>query len=76
MAYKLGVDRKTIRKSKTLSDFHQWLLENTSSGNVTRQEAVSMVPPVVLGVEPHHKVLDMCAAPGSKTSQILEIVSR
>lgn len=34
-----------------------------------------MIPPVVLNVEPHHRVLDMCAAPGSKTSQLLEIVS-
>lgn len=25
-----------------------------------------MLPPLFLDVEPHHKVLDMCAAPGSK----------
>jgi len=31
-----------------------------------------MLPPLVLGVEPHHKVLDMCAAPGSKTAQLIE----
>merc|ERR550519_2435310 len=31
-----------------------------------------MIPPLVLGVEPHHKVLDMCAAPGSKTAQLIE----
>ena len=35
-----------------------------------------MIPPLALNVEPHHKCLDMCAAPGSKTSQLLEIVSR
>lgn len=35
-----------------------------------------MVPPLALNVEPHHKCLDMCAAPGSKTSQLLEIVNR
>ncbi|MFQ5621667.1 MAG: NOL1/NOP2/sun family putative RNA methylase, partial [Candidatus Nanoarchaeia archaeon] len=34
------------------------------------QEAVSMVPPLALDVKPGMKVLDMCAAPGSKTSQI------
>ena len=33
-----------------------------------------MIPPLVLGVEPHHKVLDMCAAPGSKTAQLIEAV--
>ena len=40
----------------------------------THAEAVSMIPPFLLGVEPHHKVLDLCAAPGSKTSQILEMM--
>ncbi len=34
------------------------------------QEAASMIPVVVLDVEEKMKVLDMCAAPGSKTSQI------
>lgn len=31
-----------------------------------------MVPVTLLGVEPHHRCLDMCAAPGSKTIQLLE----
>jgi hypothetical protein len=31
-----------------------------------------MIPPLVLDVQPHHKVLDMCAAPGSKTAQLIE----
>lgn len=39
-----------------------------------RQEAVSMIPPLFLDVKPHHKVLDTCAAPGSKSSQILEAI--
>ncbi len=33
-----------------------------------------MIPPVVLDVKPHHKVLDMCAAPGSKTAQLIEAI--
>lgn len=35
-----------------------------------------MIPPLLLDVQPHHKVLDMCAAPGSKTSQIIEMLHR
>ena len=31
-----------------------------------------MIPPLLLGVESHHYVLDMCAAPGSKTAQLIE----
>lgn len=37
-----------------------------------RQEAVSMIPPLLLNVQPEHFVLDMCASPGSKTAQMLE----
>jgi 16S rRNA C967 or C1407 C5-methylase (RsmB/RsmF family) len=43
-------------------------------GAITRQEAVSMIPPLLLAVEPAHRVLDMCAAPGSKTFQLLEML--
>lgn len=31
-----------------------------------------MIPVTLLNIEPHHAVMDMCAAPGSKTIQILE----
>lgn len=31
-----------------------------------------MIPPLFLDVLPDHLVLDMCAAPGSKTAQLLE----
>ena len=33
-----------------------------------------MVPPFFLKVEPHHRVLDMCAAPGSKSAQLIEFL--
>ncbi len=36
------------------------------------QEAASMIPAIVLDIEEKMKILDMCAAPGSKTSQIAQ----
>ena len=33
-----------------------------------------MIPPLLLDVQPQHKVLDMCAAPGSKTTQLIELL--
>jgi len=36
------------------------------------QEAASMIPPVVLEPKPDEIVLDMCASPGSKCSQIAQ----
>ena len=34
-----------------------------------------MIPAFFLDVHSHHKVLDTCAAPGSKTAQLLEFLS-
>jgi NOL1/NOP2/sun family putative RNA methylase len=36
------------------------------------QESASMLPPLVLDPQPHETTLDLCAAPGSKTSQIAQ----
>ncbi|HLC98981.1 MAG TPA: RsmB/NOP family class I SAM-dependent RNA methyltransferase [Candidatus Nanoarchaeia archaeon] len=41
-------------------------------GYIYVQEAASMIPPVVLDPQPGEVVLDMCAAPGSKTTQIAQ----
>ena len=38
------------------------------------QSLSSMVPPVVLAPQPGDKVLDLCAAPGSKTTQLAEMM--
>ena len=45
------------------------------TGRVTRQESVSMIPVRLLGCEPGHRVLDLCAAPGSKATQLCEAIS-
>ena len=42
------------------------------TGRLTRQEAVSMIPAIALDAKPGELVLDMCASPGSKTTQIAE----
>ena len=42
------------------------------TGRLTRQEASSMLPVLALGVKQGDVVLDMCASPGSKTTQIAE----
>lgn len=73
MAWQLNVTRKHIRRSESLYKLHNFLIAETEAGSISRQEAVSMIPPIVLDVKPHHKVLDTCAAPGSKTAQIIEV---
>jgi hypothetical protein len=56
---------ETIRSHLKLAEFHDWLKIITEAGFVTRQEAVSMIPPILLNVQHHHTVLDMCTARGN-----------
>ena len=43
-----------------------------SLGYIYVQDPASMIPPVVLDPKPGEIVLDMCAAPGSKTTQLAQ----
>ncbi|KAJ3676926.1 hypothetical protein LUZ60_002650 [Juncus effusus] len=74
LAWHLNFSRNQLRKNQALERFHEFLKQENEVGNITRQEAVSMVPPLFLNVLPEHHILDMCAAPGSKTFQLLEII--
>ena len=47
-----------------------WDLDIYQQGRIYLQSLSSMIPPLVLGAQPGEDVLDMCAAPGGKTSQI------
>lgn len=42
------------------------------SGQFYIQEAASMIPAAVLGPKPGEKILDICASPGGKTTQIAQ----
>ncbi|SCU91334.1 LADA_0F09340g1_1 [Lachancea dasiensis] len=72
LAWQLDVSKQVIRKNEQFSKVQRFLVAENAVGNISRQEAVSMIPPLVLDVKPEHTVLDMCAAPGSKTAQLIE----
>jgi len=59
--------RRPRRRRRVLKAF---LTEQQNRGALARHELVSMLPALLLGIEPHHNVLDLCAAPGSKTTQV------
>lgn len=73
-AWQLGCDLEYLRNSDhpILQKIHNWILKYTSLGAIIRQETVSMLPVAFLQIEPHHQVLDLCAAPGSKTTQVMD----
>jgi 16S rRNA C967 or C1407 C5-methylase (RsmB/RsmF family) len=78
-AWYFGASRRELKRMvkaqpelKTLKAFRQFLITQTDEGNILRQESVSMVPVFFLDIHAEHRILDMCAAPGSKTAQLLE----
>lgn len=58
LAWQSNFSRMQLRKNQTLERFHEFLKLENEIGNITRQEAVSMVPPLFLDVRPNHFVLD------------------
>lgn len=72
LGWQIDVSKNVIKKEKEYAKTQRFLVVETEVGNISRQEAVSMIPPLLLDVKPHHYVLDMCAAPGSKTAQLIE----
>lgn len=47
-----------------------WDLDIYRDGKIYLQSLSSMMPPLVLGAQAGEDILDMCAAPGGKTTQI------
>lgn len=74
LAWDMTTPKNVIRKFPPFASFQKFLVSETGVGNISRQEIVSMVPPLVLDVRPGMTVLDMCAAPGSKSAQLIELV--
>lgn len=74
LAYSMNTPKHVIRKFPPFAAFQKFLVSETSVGNISRQEVVSMIPPLLMDLEPGMSVLDLCAAPGSKAAQLLEMV--
>lgn len=74
LAWWMTTPKNVIRRYPPFAKFQKFLVSETSVGNISRQEVVSMIPPLLLDVKPGHVVLDLCAAPGSKAAQLLEML--
>ncbi|KAF2721687.1 S-adenosyl-L-methionine-dependent methyltransferase [Polychaeton citri CBS 116435] len=74
LAYDMKTPKNVVRKYEPFRDFQRFLVSETSVGNISRQELVSMIPPLMLDLKPHHTCLDLCAAPGSKSAQLVELI--
>ena len=72
--FEMMIPRELLKKNVGLKKIHKLVMLMADSGLITRQEIVSMMPPILLDVKADHSILDMCAAPGSKTAQLLELI--
>ena len=68
IVYELMVPKELLRKNAGLKGVHKLVDSSNGAGLLTRQELVSMMPPLLCDIQSHHHVFDMCAAPGSKTA--------
>jgi multisite-specific tRNA:(cytosine-C5)-methyltransferase len=76
LAWWMTTPKNVIRKFPPFKAFQRFLVSETSVGNISRQEVVSMIPPLLMDLKPGMTALDLCAAPGSKAAQLLEMVHR
>ncbi|RMD41516.1 hypothetical protein DV735_g3593, partial [Chaetothyriales sp. CBS 134920] len=74
LAWFMTTPKQIIRRFAPFKSFQTFLVAETDVGNITRQEIVSMIPPLCMDVKPWHTVLDLCAAPGSKSAQLIEML--
>jgi len=63
-----------LLKNKTKRELTE--LDIYKDGKIYIQSLASMIPPLILDPKPGERVLDLVAAPGSKTSQIAALMGR
>ena len=77
--WQLQLDKHELRQAEHGSEaavLRNWLIRGTEEGMLVRQEVASMLPGTLIDVQPDDIVLDMCASPGSKTTQLVERLSQ
>lgn len=76
---KLGIKYKTVKFYENAliidnaSEKDLQALEMYEKGEIYLQSLSSMLPPIVLNPKPNMDILDMCAAPGGKTTELASI---
>lgn len=74
LAWSMTTPKRIVRRFAPFASFQKFLVSETDVGNISRQEVVSMIPPLLIDVKPGMTVLDLCAAPGSKSAQLMELL--
>jgi len=70
--YTVNISKTELRDTDGTNEFRLMLKREQSANTIRRQDLASSLAVQLLNVKPYHRVLEMCAAPGSKSTQILE----
>eukprot|EP00435_Cladocopium_sp_Y103_P036624 s1873_g9.t1 len=73
-AYRLAAEKAVDDQGHYKLELAKVLADGQRAGKIIRQESASMLPAQALDIRPEHTVLELCAAPGSKTLQILDLM--
>lgn len=60
LGWHMAFSRAQLRKLPILKQVHELIIRENDAGAITRQEAVSMIPPLLLDVQAHHRVSHFC----------------
>ena len=71
-AVSISKEKLKVAYEPPLVALQSWIAKWAALGALSRQAIESMVPVALLQVQPHHVVCDLCASPGSKTTQAIE----
>jgi len=66
-----GLSVWELQREQYSGQLRSWTERENRCGSLSFQELVSLVPALLLAPEPEHICLDLCAAPGSKSMQLL-----
>lgn len=64
LVWQINTFRHELKKNKAYQNLHKLIQQANESGLITRQELVSMIPPLLLDIKSTDIICDMCAAPG------------
>lgn len=72
MAWKMNVDTKVFEDHTDLQPIRAFAQEEERLFNIFEQEITSIIPALLVDIQPNHKVLELRAQSGHTTAQILE----
>ncbi|KAH3768184.1 RNA cytosine C(5)-methyltransferase NSUN2-like [Dreissena polymorpha] len=71
-AWKTNISAKVLSSNENLKPLRNFIIGEEKNVFLFRQEIVNMIPPLLVDIQPHHKVLELQAGAGFQSAQITE----